>query len=327
MFQVGIGVQVETERSDVLVIGAGMAGITCARSLSAAGQSVLVLDKGRGIGGRVATRRVALGEDEVSFDHGAQYIHARDADFAAVLDKAGAAIWDDGAQTRPLVGRPGMSALARDMAQGLDIRHACEVTALERVRDEWHVTTQSGVFRAARVIVTIPAPQVAGLLGPDHPLVAALGEVRMAPCLTLMAAFAPESLRPFVHRLDEGHPLAWIAQNSTKPGRSAAPTAWVAQAGADWSARHLERAPDHIAALMLPLLCDVIGADQQAVRHVSAHRWRYARVTQPLGQPFLCSADRSLYLGGDWCLGGKVEDAWASGRALAQDILARADVG
>jgi len=54
----------------------------------------------------------------------------------------------------------------------------------------------------------------------------------------------------------------------------------------------------------------------------AAHRWRYARVTQALGQPFLCSPDATLYLGGDWCIGARVEAAWSSGRAIAGDILA-----
>ena len=320
-------VQGEKIHSDVLVIGAGMAGITCARALAGAGQSVVVLDKGRGIGGRIATRRVALPAGEVSFDHGAQYVNPRDAGFARELEQAGAARWQDGADAPHLVGAPGMTALARAMAAGLDIRQSCEVTALVQAGDGWQVSTAQGVFLAPRVIITIPAPQLAGLLGADHPLLESVAALRMQPCLTLMAAFPPDSPRPFMHRYDTAHPLAWIAQNSSKPARSTVATTWVAQAGADWSGAHLELTPDQIAADMLPLLCDAIGADPGHATYASAHRWRYARVAQPLGQPFLHSADRSLYLGGDWCLGTRVEDAWASGRAIARAILGLAHVG
>jgi hypothetical protein len=73
---------------------------------------------------------------------------------------------------------------------------------------------------------------------------------------------------------------------------------------------------------MLPLLCDRLGAPLAAVTHASTHRWRYARVTHPLGQPFLRSDDASLYLGGDWCLGARIEAAWDSGIAIAADLLA-----
>ena len=45
---------------DIVIIGAGMSGIACARALRKAGVPVRLIDKGRGIGGRVATRRVAI---------------------------------------------------------------------------------------------------------------------------------------------------------------------------------------------------------------------------------------------------------------------------
>jgi renalase len=327
VIQQGNIVQGDKIHSDVLVIGAGMAGITCARVLAGAGHSVVVLDKGRGIGGRIATRRVSLPAGEVSFDHGAQYVNPRDAGFARALEQAGAALWQDGADAPHLVGAPGMTALARTLAAGLDIRQSCEVTALVRAKAGWLASTAQGVFLAPRAIVTIPAPQVAGLFGADHPLADSVAALQMQPCLTLMAAFPPDSPRPFLHRYDTGHPLAWIAQNSSKPARSTVATTWVAQAGADWSAAHLELTPDQIAAEMLPLLCDAIGADPCHATYASAHRWRYARVAQPLGQPFLHAAERSLYLGGDWCLGARVEDAWTSAHAIARDILEQSDVG
>jgi renalase len=314
-------------RPNVLVIGAGMAGITCAQALARAGQSVVVLDKGRGIGGRIATRRVELPAGEVSFDHGAQYVNPRDDDFTKLLGAAGAIHWQNGAQARHLVGSPGMTALPRTLAEGLDIRQGCDVTALMPDMVGWKVIMHQQVWHAPRVVVTIPAPQVAGLLGADHPLVAQTRNIRMQPCLTLMAAFAPDDPRPFLHRHDSAHPLAWVAQNSAKPGRSDAVTTWVAQAGPDWSTTHLELTPDQIAAQMLPLLCDAIGCEPRTAHYARAHRWRYARVARPLGQPFLSDDAGSLYLGGDWCLGARVEDAWASGRAIARDILGQTHVG
>ena len=68
---------------------------------------------------------------------------------------------------------------------------------------------------------------------------------------------------------------------------------------------------------MLPLLCDRQGVTPDRVTHAAAHRWRYARVTQALGRPFLRSLDGMLYLGGDWCIGARVEAAWTSGTALS----------
>ena len=72
---------------------------------------------------------------------------------------------------------------------------------------------------------------------------------------------------------------------------------------------------------MLPLLCERLGVTLDHVTHAAAHRWRYARVTQALGLPFLHNPEGTLYLGGDWCIGPRVEAAWTSGTAIAQAIL------
>ena len=63
------------------VIGAGIAGLSCARALAASGVHVTVFDKSRGSGGRMSTRR---GEGWAC-DHGAQYFTARDPLFQAEL--------------------------------------------------------------------------------------------------------------------------------------------------------------------------------------------------------------------------------------------------
>jgi hypothetical protein len=282
----------------------------------------VVLDKGRGIGGRVATRRAG----DVQFDHGAQYVKAHGAGFASVLDtleNAGAlAGWADGTGRTHMVGVPGMSALPKALGAGLDIRQNTQVLRLVQNVEGWLLHLADSILPAAKVVVTVPAPQVAALLGADHPLVAPLGAVQLAPCLTLMAAIAgPE---PFLTRKDPDDPLSWIAQDSAKPGRPKGHgTLWLAQAGTAFSMAHLEDDPATLTARMLPLLCDRLGAPLATVTHASTHRWRYARVTQALGKPFLCSDDGSLYLGGDWCLGARIEAAWDSGTTIAADLLAQ----
>ncbi len=307
-------------KDPVIVIGAGVAGLACARRLVDAGVAAVLLDKGRSIGGRVATRRL----DGLQFDHGAQYVNAHGAGFAAVLQSLGDTVagWQDGTGRTHSVGRPGMSAIPKALGAGLNVRQNAQVASLVQDGDGWALHLENNTLRAARVVVTAPAPQVAGLLGADHPLVAALAPVRLAPCLALMAAVAAPA--PFITRMDADYPLSWIAQDSTKPGRPpGAATAWVAQAGDAFSQTHLEETPTEITARMLPMLCDRLGVTPDRVTHAAAHHWRYARVTQALGEPFLCSPDATLYLGGDWCIGPRVEAAWTSGTAIAEDILAR----
>ena len=87
------------------------------------------------------------------------------------------------------------------------------------------------------------------------------------------------------------------------------------------SAQHLEETPETITARMLPMLAQAIGVKPQLAVYAAAHRWRYARTTSPLNTPFLCGEDETLHVGGDWCLGARVEAAWSSGTAIADAII------
>jgi hypothetical protein len=122
-------------------------------------------------------------------------------------------------------------------------------------------------------------------------------------------------------RPEEG-PFSWIARDSSKPDRQGG-QCWVAHAAPDWSQTHLEETSEVVVAELLPEFCAELGIDVDQVAYADAHRWRYARVTRPLGRPFLRDEDGLIYAAGDWCLGPRIEAAWQSGIQLADDLLFR----
>ncbi|MEL7524345.1 MAG: FAD-dependent oxidoreductase [Pseudomonadota bacterium] len=314
------------QRHAIGIIGAGMAGLSCASVLTEHGHTPVLLEKGRGVGGRLATRRTDAG---FQFDHGAQYVTARTAGFRDVIarlsDEGAAAVWL-GADREVIVGTPSMNAIAKSLAEGLDIRRNTRVTDLCAVESGWRVTTADSTFEFDRIVVTAPQPQTVDLLGEAHPLAQAISKVRMSPCWTLMATFADQHEIPFTSRSAPDSYLAWIALNSSKPQRPDT-NSWIVQASADWSAGNLEREPDDVAQELLLRLCGVLRIEPSSVLHAAAHRWRYARVEEPLGEPFCRNAAGTLYLGGDWCLDARVEAAWTSGRAIAEDLLGELNAG
>ncbi|NNE54095.1 MAG: FAD-dependent oxidoreductase [Sulfitobacter sp.] len=305
----------------IVIIGAGVAGLSCARALSAAGRQVTVLDKGRGLGGRMATRRTAEG---FHFDHGAQYISARSDDFHTLLSegakKGFIAEWPLGKDHPRYVGTPGMTGLAKFLVEGLDVRRQQAVTTLEQTDRGWVLDCADQSFEADIVVSTAPAPQTAALLGQGHPLTAEIGLATYDPCLTLMIALhAP---LPEVPRILEepDAPLAFIARNETKPQRPPTP-AFTAHASPDWSLEHMELEKGEIANRMADLFCDRFGISHDRIAYRAGHRWRYAQVSKPLGRDFVVDNSGTLYAGGDWCLGPRIEAAWTSGKAIAEDIL------
>jgi predicted NAD/FAD-dependent oxidoreductase len=58
----------------IIIVGAGISGCVCANRLAMAGHAVTLIEKGRGVGGRMSTRRM----NGARIDHGAQFFTARD---------------------------------------------------------------------------------------------------------------------------------------------------------------------------------------------------------------------------------------------------------
>ncbi len=305
-----------------------MAGLACARRLADTGLAPVVFDKGRGLGGRLATRR----SDHGAFDHGAQYVTARTPAFRAFLDdlkaEGAAADWrpvEQGASPPKdwTVGAPAMNALVKPLARDLDLRLKTPVAAARRDGYGWRLETPAEPAETFDLVVsTVPAPQARDLFAAEPGMAERLDGVEIAPCLALMAAFDAPTGVPFDVRRFESGPLAWLARNGSKPGRGAG-ECWTLHASPSWSREHLELALPEVAERLRPLFLEALGGGLPEITHAAAHRWRYALVTAPLGQSHLASDDGSLLIGGDWCLGPRVEYAFQSGQALADAVLAR----
>lgn len=316
----------------IAVVGAGIAGLACARELHRRGLAPVVLEKSRGLGGRMATRRTEQGH---RFDHGAQFVTAREPRFAAELQalaRAGAVQpWaprlppGSEAPTHPWwIGTEGMRPLVDPLADALDVRLQATVTGLSRHDGRWRLALDGGEYLDGfdAVAITAPAPQARVLLeGAGSPLAAALDAVETAPCWALMLAFHTPWALPFdAGRVEDGGPVAWLARQSSRFRGDDGIDRWVAHASPAWSREHLECTPEAVVLPLLSALASQLGTPPPPPIVAQAHRWRYAMTTRPLGQPFLADPAAGLWAGGDWCLGARVENAFQSGVALAGSI-------
>ncbi len=307
----------------IAVIGAGLAGLSCAVRLAEAGHGVVLHDKGRGPGGRLSTRRTATPLGDAQFDHGAQYFTARDPDFRAEVERWArdgiAAPWRP-AGDDAWVGVPGMSAPARALAAGLDVVSSSRVERLERGEAGWRLVGEgldAGPFEVA--VVAVPAEQTGALVAAWDPGFAAAADATpAAPCWTVLAAY-PARLPIGEDVLKRRGAVGWAARDSSKPGR-AGPESWVVQAGPDWSREHLEETPEAVLPQLLAAFAEAAGTALPEPAAASAHRWRYAR-SGTLGRDCLWNSALGLGVCGDWLLGPRVECAWVSGYRLAETVL------
>lgn len=315
----------------IAVVGAGVAGAICARTLSDHGATVSVFDKGRGAGGRLSTRRTGL----TTLDHGAPAFTVRDPRIGRLARSWRArgviARWDapwgtlgpDGFTAEPtprFVGSPTMNALLKHLLADVDVAFGTRVTALGREGDAWRLDTEAGPSLGPfdAVVLAVPAPQAAPLLDASDALRDAVDAVEVAPTWTVLVQTAHPLDLTFGAAAPTAGPIDLLVRNQTKPGRAAAP-GWLLHATPAWSREHLEDDKDRVAEAL-------VAAAQALVPELdpidsSAHRWRYARVTRPLGTPSLYEPVQRLGLCGDALLGDGVENALLSGMSMAGRLL------
>ena len=312
----------------IAIVGAGMAGLACATRLAERGEQVVLFDKGRGPGGRMSARRASVQGETVRFDHGAQYFTARDDRFRKQVQdwqaNGIAAPWP-AAGENARVGTPAMNAPIRAMADRLVVEWGARVEAAKRqdpqAGEGWCVRIGERELPFERLVIAVPAEQVSPLLQGAAPDLAKLAqEARSDPCWALMLSFAEKlSVSQDVLRSSEG-PISWAARDSAKPGRGDGER-WVVHASAEFSREILEVPSQAAEREIRERFFALAAAAPVEPIHQAAHRWRFAKVAPAKTEHHaIWDRERGIGLAGDWLVGPRVEDAWLSGRALADMI-------
>ncbi len=302
----------------IAVVGAGISGLLLARALKARGEDVVVLEKSRGLGGRLATKRV----DAAVFDTGAQYFTAKSERFAGLVAEWAAhgvvAPWP-GASAHRWIARPSMNALGKFLAQDLDVRRESKVVMVQRESGGWTLTVENQEARQARrLVLTAPLPQSLALLqagGVDlpHALAGELAGLTYHPCLALLLTLAGPSAVPAEGVALAAGPVRWIADNSKK-GISPGVAAVTMHLIPEFSAEHYAKTETELAALVIPGIECHLGSP---VVKVALQRWKFSEPATASAQPCLWLPDLGLGLAGDALGGPRVEAAALSGLALA----------
>lgn len=324
--------------TDIVIIGAGMTGLMAARQLEAAGKEVIVLDKGRSVGGRMATRRMA----NATVDHGAQFFTVRTPEFQkhvdAWIDAGIVFMWsmgfsdgsispvtDDGHARYAAHG--GMNALAKWLAQDLkSVRTGVAVERVAQFGSRWHVFADNGrAYHANMVLMTAPVPQSLAMLDAGNIKLTPekrgiLESIEYEPCLTGLFVVSDNANLPepgAVQRRDAA--ISWMANNKQK-GISENSVITV-QADGITSAQLWEADDERILrALRTDLL--VYLPDDVKIHEEQLKRWRYSRPKAVHPAPYLRGADYPpLFFAGDAFGGPRVEGAVLSGLAVSEAMI------
>ena len=318
--------------SSILILGAGLAGLAAARELTRLGHTIRLLDKGRRVGGRLATRRLGNG----LADHGAQYFSAQSPDFKALTNQMLAVgvvqEWhleqsDPASFRHPrYVGTAGMNGIARFLAEGLAVDTGQRAVHLAPTPTGWQVTTETrNTYLADALLLTLPAPQALALchqsgLGLRAEDEAALKKIEYQPCLAVLLLLSQPTRLPAPGGLKFApeRAVAWLADNQQK-GISPGGATLTLHASHTYSHAHLDTAD--LPTLIPELLAGASAyVSPQTVIEQHIHRWRYSNATVRHQEPYLAAAGFAgpLLFGGDGFGMGNIEGAFTSGLAMAR---------
>jgi predicted NAD/FAD-dependent oxidoreductase len=318
------------EIKKVAIIGAGIAGLSCAKELQSNGILVDLFEKSRGPSGRMSTRRTQDG----SVDHGAQYFTARDArfiqevqswmqaDIADVwkpkLKVYEAGVWREShSQEIRYVGTPNMNSPGKHLAKDLSIQYETTISHLERIDRKWHLQCNENREITASydfIVLAIPAPQASALTKDvDARAFNTISSAQMRACWTMMAELPNQITADFDAAFINQEIISWICQNRSKPMRQG--NIWTIHASPAWSQENVELSKEDAQDQMVTCLTSLGFNCQDA--EINMHRWRYASGGLKSTVSFLAMPDIGLGLCGDWLNGGRVEGAWVSGLELA----------
>ena len=327
---------VSDSNAPVVVVGGGISGITCARTLVRAGHTVRVLDRGRRLGGRMAVRTEALVSGKHAVDVGASYFTVRDERFAAVVDG-----WQQAGLARPwtdtfhlagpdgrlgtTTGLPrwaaagGLRSLVENLAEGLGVtsQHEVEEVDVEGVR----LLVDGEPARA--VVLAMPDPQAADLL--PEPVSTWLGRDggrEWSPVIAVWAAWGERWWGDLDGAFVDGSPVvSWLADDGRRRGDDA--PVLVAHATSVFAAGRLED-PGTATAPVLAEVARLLGADGfPEPEFARAHRWSLAAPMHPHRAPFGLHPALVGVCGDAWGDRPRVEQAFLSGLQLGEALAER----
>lgn len=307
----------------LIIVGAGLTGLILGKSLNqklSKDDRVLLFEKSRGVGGRMATRRT----DTAKFDHGAQFYARREPlenlhqEWSA---KSITRYWLDRKETPHFAAPGGMTALAKDLAEGLEIHYEKRVTSLEQIGNEIRVHLDTGEAHLCdRLVLTAPLPQSLEILRKiDLQYPAAMDGIQYSKALVGLVELnsaSTEFAGPSGYlEFTEGNLFSIANQGFKKVSHSSAYTVTLSE---KTSEDFYESSDETVADLIRR---EIHHRDPKAtVDQIQIKRWRYNRPLSTYGELY-CEVSSSLILAGDAFGGASLNGAARSARAVANFLL------
>lgn len=320
----------------VAIIGAGLAGLTCASALNGLVSQVKVFEKTIFSGGRVSCLRAG----EYEFNHGAQYFTVSNPLFwnivsgwqneglvrpwnGWIVELQKGQISNSDVATQRFVGQPRMQTIVEKLSANCDLVTSSNISEIEaQVDGGWRLFNERGDYLGAFdiVIIATAAHQVASLCRSITEISEPADNIAMTTCWSGMFAFETRLDLPFdaAHVLDS--PLSWISRQQGN-GQQSDADCWVLHASPEWSQKYAASFRGRVMHALLDAFWE--ATDLVAAKPIasSVHCWKHAAPINPITQDSLFVESKTIGACGDWCTAPRVEGAVLSGFSMADRVM------
>ena len=325
-----------TNESSVAIIGAGLAGLTCATALQGMVDRVTVFEKTIFAGGRIS--RFQSGEFE--FNHGAQYFTVNNPLFwnivSAWQDQGIVRPWDgwivelqkgqisnSDMATQRFVGVPRMQDIVETLVQNCDLRASVNIAELEQQgAGGWRLFDARGTYQGSFdvVIIATAAHQVADLCRSVPAIATAADSVDMTVCWSAMFAFERRLDLPYDAAFVLESSLAWISRHQGAELDGDA-DCWVMHASPEWSQQYAASFRGRVMNALLDAFWEATDLEVQKPLSASVHCWKHALPINPISKDSLFEESVAIGACGDWCTAPRIEGAVLSGFSMADRVM------
>ncbi len=313
---------------DFAIIGAGLAGSFCADTLQNSNSKLCVLEKSRGTGGRLSSRRF----QSLSYDLGSPCLHLDPEQFRDELmqwqHEGVLKRWPEADHDPYLayVGRPRMSSLTRHLIGDAEMHTLTRVERLEYLGDSWQLkdANEQTICYSKGLIICAPARQTCALLAgtpcSTDWLIRSHTSSQTSRAQWCMAIEVNHELPAPAYIAPDNSIITRIVNDSQKPGRENKFNLWMIQADSEWSIQYADSHHAQVQKELEQEFCRIMQLEQEDVTSQSPHRWNLARHERTPGAIALWDSELKLGIAADWLGEANINSALLSARTLCELI-------
>jgi predicted NAD/FAD-dependent oxidoreductase len=327
-------------KKNIAIIGAGISGLILADELKSIAD-IKIFEKARGVGGRMSSRSF----ENFTYDFGAQFFTAKTEEFKAYLNELfenkiiekwqGNFVEIDGnkitykrtwnRENCHYVSSPKMNSLPKYLAKKLE--NKVEIILQKKISKIIKAKKIISLFddngdlcgKFDLVILTIPSDQAIELLPKNFNFLEQVQSKKMSPCFALMLSLKSKLAIDWDCAYLKNSKLSWIAFESSKPGRSSNNSITILSRNL-WAMENLDRDLQEIKNELIAEFEFATNSKIENILHCDIHRWKYANIEKQKGEKFIYDKKNSIALASDYFIQGRVECAFQSSMALANEL-------